>query len=55
MFQLILGYTFATLTGLLALAMFAVMFTDKRIAAPGFLMFATCAVLSVLFAWMAGI
>lgn len=55
MLQLILCYTFATLTGLLSLAMFAVMFTDKRIAAPGFLMFVICAVLSVLFAWMAGV
>lgn len=55
MLQLILGYTFATLTGLLALAMFTIMFTDKRLAAPGFFMFVMCAVLSVLFAWMAGV
>lgn len=55
MLQLVTGYTFATLTGLLAVALFAAMFLPGDARGECFIMFVLCALLSVLFAWMAGI
>ena len=56
MLQLVTGYTFATLTGLLAVALFATMFIPPwKNQGECFIMFVLCALLSVLFAWMAGI
>ncbi len=55
MMQSITGYMFSALAGILAIAMFVTMFIPGDARGECFIMFVLCALLSVLFAWMAGI